>query len=51
MVYLFTKSVAPFFHLLGLPRGLIKPRLKVQPAMIPSNIDGLFPIFGYDDKL
>src|SRR5262245_38467656 len=40
----------PFFHFLCLCCGFIEARLKVSAAMLPSLVDGGFPIVGHDDE-
>src|SRR4030095_11833619 len=46
-----TERVAPFFHLLGLPRGFVEARLKVRPSVFPSHLDGGFHVVCQDDEL
>jgi len=46
-----TNAQCSRFHFLCLPRGFVKARLEIRPAMLPINLDGLFPGVCQDDEL
>ena len=51
MVLLSQNAQRPLFHLLGLPGGLVKPRLKVRAPMLPGLANSGFHVVGQDDEL